>query len=202
MKALIYKFIYDTGLAPNPFGKYCTLALCTPNHRRAAQLNVGDWIIGHKGINGQFALVYAMELTQPILTLDEYYKNSKFDYKKPDRYGSSKQMAGDNMYFIKNGVYTQDKKAFYHTDFDTQKSDIRGNRVFISENFYYLGENFNLGFPYKFEELVCKSRNIKYFCNTKILNRFIQWLKKNYKPKMNGMPLDFIESNKCKGKCK
>lgn len=39
-----YKITRDYGFAPNPFGKYCSLACCKPHVRRKAI--VGDWIVG------------------------------------------------------------------------------------------------------------------------------------------------------------
>lgn len=48
---------FETGLAPNPFGRWCTLAVCTPNHCNA-QLEIGDWIVGHSEINECNKLIY------------------------------------------------------------------------------------------------------------------------------------------------
>ena len=58
----IYSYVlrYDDGVAPNPYGGVCTLAICKPVIRKKAQ--VGDWVIG----TGSFelglgdTLVYAM----------------------------------------------------------------------------------------------------------------------------------------------
>jgi hypothetical protein len=51
----------DSGLAPNPFWGWCTLAVCTPNHQGSAG-KLGDWIAGFspKGTGHRF--VYAMAL--------------------------------------------------------------------------------------------------------------------------------------------
>jgi len=200
MKALSYKIIYDTGLAPNPFGKYCTLALCTPNHGIAARLKIGDWIIGHKGVNSKYpdySLVYAMEITEPVLSLDEYYSDKRFNYKKPDKNGTEKQKAGDNMYYLENGELIQDPKAYYHTDKEDKVKDIRGNRVFISDNFYYLGKEADSEFPNKYNSLVCKTRKFRYssYEDEKTLIAFIKWLKENKDPKMNAEPLSFKSKN-------
>ena len=45
IKYLFYKMTHDSGFAPNPFGKYLTLAACTPNHSKS-RIDVGDYIIG------------------------------------------------------------------------------------------------------------------------------------------------------------
>jgi hypothetical protein len=199
LKALICKIIYDTGLAPNPFGKYCTLALCTPNHGHAKQLKKGDWIIGHSGIKNNFKLLYAMRLSENMISLDEYYKDSRFKYKRPNKFGSKEEKAGDNMYHLVNGIYEQDKKAFYHTTNDKIEKDIKGNRVFISDYFFYLGEKRDNNFPELFPRLICNSRNFNYVYDEKLINKFVKWLENNFKLRMNAKPCDFMKNiDKCK----
>ena len=69
----IYSYVlrYDDGVAPNPYGGVCTLAICKPVIRKKAQ--VGDWVIG----TGSFelglgdTLVYAMKITE-VLSFKEY----------------------------------------------------------------------------------------------------------------------------------
>lgn len=48
MTERIFRYVvrYDNGTAPWPFGDICSLAICKPAIRRAAQ--VGDWIIGFR----------------------------------------------------------------------------------------------------------------------------------------------------------
>jgi len=41
-----YLVEHDFGLAPNPFGGYCTLTVCKPIIRKSSKLRIGDWIIG------------------------------------------------------------------------------------------------------------------------------------------------------------
>ncbi|MBK9047533.1 MAG: hypothetical protein IPL74_12755 [Bacteroidetes bacterium] len=45
---IMYSYLieHDLGLAPNPFGKYCTLAVCKSEIRKSKKLSIGDWIIG------------------------------------------------------------------------------------------------------------------------------------------------------------
>jgi len=198
MKALIYKIIYDTGLAPNPFGKYCTLALCTPNHGHAKQLRTGDWIIGHSGTDGNFKLIYAMRLTENMISLDEYYNDNRFTYKRPNRFGSKVEKAGDNMYYLEKGLYVQDKYAYYHRKIVDKEKDIYGNRVFISDYFYYLGKKSNINFPKLFPALVCKTRNFNYVYNENLIDKFVKWLENNFVFKMNANPISFgNEDNNC-----
>ena len=77
--ARLYSYVvrWDTGFAPNPFHGFCTLALCKPQVRNAAE--VGDWIIGtgSKGNKLAGVLVYAMRVTE-ILTFNEYWHDDRF----------------------------------------------------------------------------------------------------------------------------
>lgn len=41
MRLCSYTVVHGTGFAPNPFGRYCTLAACTPNHQ-GIKLSQGD----------------------------------------------------------------------------------------------------------------------------------------------------------------
>jgi len=56
----------DSGAAPNPFWGVCTLVICKPAIRRAAQ--VGDWVVGagsgHSRIGDiRGKVVYTMQVT-------------------------------------------------------------------------------------------------------------------------------------------
>ena len=102
----VYKLDHDTGMNPNPFGDYCTLAYCKHDMREiivkdvaAAKslhpgLSVGDigiWVIGiaakrldFKGSNRYGRIVYAMQVTE-LLTFDEYWVDPRFVSKRPNR---------------------------------------------------------------------------------------------------------------------
>jgi hypothetical protein len=109
-----YKLDHDYGLAPNPFGEYCSLAVCKSSIRKNKNLSVGDWIIGtgSKALGFEHYLIYAMQVTE-ILTFDEYWEDERFQYKKPVLNGSLIQMYGDNFYHTdKNtGEWIQDQSA-------------------------------------------------------------------------------------------
>jgi len=69
-----YCIPYDDGAAPNPFWGVCTLAICKPAIRRAAEK--GDWVVGTGSRNSPMGdisnqVVYAMEVIE-ILTMAEY----------------------------------------------------------------------------------------------------------------------------------
>jgi hypothetical protein len=80
-----YVVDHDLGFAPNPFGRFCTLAHCKfstsgrPNICELAQ--VDDWVVGTGGLSsasaGHGRLIYAMRVTEK-LTLRDYFNDSRF----------------------------------------------------------------------------------------------------------------------------
>ncbi|MGI6688762.1 MAG: hypothetical protein ACOX6Y_10570 [Christensenellales bacterium] len=99
----IYKLDHDTGVNPNPFGDYCTLAHCKDRMREKIAEDIkkfvnhtlsiadmGIWVIGiagkrldFNGSNRYGRIVYAMQVTE-VLTFDEYWKDPRFAYKQPN----------------------------------------------------------------------------------------------------------------------
>lgn len=153
MKIYSYVIEHDFGLAPNPFGEYCTLAVCKPKIRKSKNLKIGDWVIGtgskalEKASGKSFVgkLIYAMEVNE-IVTLQEYWDDERFQYKKPNLNGSLQSIYGDNIYHKDNdGKWIQSDSAHSFengvTNEEHLKIDIGGKNVLISDNFYYFGDN-------------------------------------------------------------
>ena len=134
-----YVVKHDQGFSPNPFGRYCTLAACTPN-RRKARLERGDWILGHTEKHKGQRIIYLMEVSE-VLNFQQYFADPRFAYKKPDHHKTWKELRGDNIYFIDNGEWKQHPEAMFHTDEASIKKDTDANKVFISDHFYYFGEH-------------------------------------------------------------
>jgi hypothetical protein len=88
MKICSYVIKRDTGLAPNPFWGYCSLAVCTPNHQRA-RLSSGDWIVGNSSVSDRQRLVYAMQIDE-VLGFDAYFRDPRFQQKSRIRTARSK----------------------------------------------------------------------------------------------------------------
>jgi hypothetical protein len=92
-----YVVHHDYGTAPNPFGRYCTLALCKygspewPNVVELAQK--GDWVAGTGGVGpdsaGHGRLIYAMRVDEKP-TLAEYANDARF----ADRADNLPELAG------------------------------------------------------------------------------------------------------------
>jgi len=79
MRLCSYTITHDAGFAPNPFGEYCTVAACTPNHQ-GVRLHRGDWLAGHATADRGQGLIYAMKVTE-VLNFDAYYNDPRFEYK-------------------------------------------------------------------------------------------------------------------------
>src|SRR5437868_6312610 len=99
MRLCSYVVQQDTGFVPNPFWGFCTCAACTPNHLNR-RLEPGDWLIGNSSADAgpERRLIYAMRISEPPMTFDDYYRDPRFAKKKA-RAGSWQEKCGDNIYF-------------------------------------------------------------------------------------------------------
>jgi len=153
MKIYSYVIEHDFGLAPNPFGGYCTLAVCKPKIRKSKNLKIGDWVIGTgskalENISGKCyvgKLIYAMEVNE-IISFEQYWNDERFQYKKPNLNGSLQSIYGDNIYHKDNNnkwIQLDSAHSFENglTNEKHLKKDISGKNVIVSENFYYFGDN-------------------------------------------------------------
>src|SRR5690349_13718477 len=97
MRLHSYVVARDFGFAPNPFFGVCTLATCKPRIRSTAE--IGDWVVGtgSKTQNRHKKLVYAMLVTE-AMTFDSYWRDPRFQLKKPNLRASKKFAFGDNIY--------------------------------------------------------------------------------------------------------
>lgn len=145
MRLFSYVVARDYGFAPNPFGGVCTLATCKPNIRQNAM--VGDWIAGLASVDycRVPSLVYVMRVDE-VLTYDAYWDDPRFQFKKPSRSGSVKQLFGDNIYRRDEaGVWRQ---ADSHHSLEDGASnprnidnDTKSHGVLIGPRFAYWGSS-------------------------------------------------------------
>ena len=198
MSYFSYKIEHDFGLAPNPFGGYCTIAVCKPTIRNNKNLKIGDWIIGTGSakLNNLHHLIFAMQLEEKI-TLDDYWNDIRFQYKKPVINGSLMQMYGDNFYHydIKKKKWIQEDSAHSLTNGKANsghvKIDTSGKYVLISQNFYYFGDN-SILLPKKYWDICSEGRNMKGpSIPPKKAANFIIWLQGNYKVGIHGDPINW-----------
>ncbi len=133
----------DAGSAPNPFWGVCTLVICKPKIRRAAQ--VGDWIVGTGSSrspigNIQDRLVYAMRVTKKM-TMRDYddWAREERPEKIPDlRGGDWRHRRGDAVYDYSE-LPPRVRKGGPH-GLEHREHDLKGEYALLSEHFYYFGD--------------------------------------------------------------
>jgi len=204
---VVYSYLieHDLGLAPNPFGQYCTLAVCKSEIRKSKKLAIGDWVIGTgsralEDTTGKKLidkLIYAMEVTERI-TLEEYWDDPRFQYKKPVMNGALVTMYGDNFYHKDtNGNWIQEDSAHCKLDGTCHpehlKKDTGGNNVLISERFYYFGDKAPV-IPNELIKICHTTQGQKKITN-QLADDIVNWVKNNFHTGIHGDPLNWIENN-------
>jgi hypothetical protein len=185
MRLLSYVVTHDAGFAPNPFWGFYTLAACTPNHMgvRAKQ---DDWILGNSSLDTGQRLIYAMQISE-ILDFDNYFRDERFAKKKAN--GSSwQERCGDNIYFRSRAGRWSQARTFYHTEAGRIEQDTRHPRVFVSDYFFYFGEDAP-EIPHKYAALI-QSRQGCTWHEGKLVETFIDWLEGNDNSGLRGLPRD------------
>lgn len=208
LKIYSYLVDHDFGLAPNPFGNYCTLAVCKGNIRKSSRLNVGDWIIGtgsralERTSGKKFIgkLIYAMQVEE-ILPMENYWLDERFQFKKPVLNGSLVKMYGDNFYHKNaDNEWIQENSAHSLHDGTPNekhvKKDTRGVNVLISRRFFYFGDKA----PKIPEELkgVCHTGVGEKIIKPEFNERLLQWIATNFSQGINGDPINWIIYNQIK----
>ncbi len=139
-KLLTYIVTNDTGLAPNPYWGWCTLAVCTPNHQ-GARLKSGDRIAGFLSSHRQHRLLYAMEVSEKRIPMDKYFHDERFSAKRPNLLGDWKARCGDNFYSRNlDGTWRPHRNRF-HRGTDYLHKDTRSPFVFVAQRYWYFGRN-------------------------------------------------------------
>jgi len=191
MKLCTYVMTCDFGFAPNPFGSYCTLAACTPNHCRV-DLHKGDWLVGHSSAKRGQRLIYAMEILD-VLDLNSYYRDERFQCKKP-RYDRILQEAcGDNLYYRDQAGTWGRYKSGFHQNERHQEQDKNGNRVFIANHFYYFGRKSEKIPPY-LTGIIRKGPGCKCNHSEELVRAFVDWVQASYAPGARALPRDFDQA--------
>lgn len=195
-----YKVEHDYGLAPNPFGGYCTLAVCKPTIRDNKNLKLKDWIIGTGSakLKRLHQLVYVMQVDE-IISFNDYWRDPRFQYKKPVVNGSLVQMYGDNFYHQDKGTKKWVQSDSAHSlqggkpNKDHIKVDTGGKNVLISKTFYYFGDH-SVPIPKKYLEVCSEGRSMKGpGIPLNVADQFIQWVKDGFEPGIHGDPINWKE---------
>jgi hypothetical protein len=186
MRLCSYVVKNDKGFAPNPFGGWCTLAACTPNHQ-GLRLKAGDWVVGHSSAAAKHRLIYAMRVSE-VLDFDDYYRDPRFAAKKAQA-GGWKDRCGDNIYFRDRTGQWRRGLAFYHTQPDDIHRDTRYPRVFISNHFFYFGADAP-PFPDRYSALIQTRQGCTCRHKPTTAQAFVKWLENTYSPGRHGEPRD------------
>ena len=185
MRLCSYVVKNDTGFAPNPFWGCCTLAACTPNHQ-GVRLARGDWILGNQTAARGNGLVYAMEVAE-TLPFDDYYRDPRFEKKKPVPRGTWRKACGDNMYYRDSDDEWKQHPSRFHTSPGQMVKDQKYARVFISEVFYYFGKH-AVHIPKRFGALVRRRQGCSCRHDEAVVRRFVGWLRGRFEPGIHGLP--------------
>ncbi len=199
MNNFSYKIEHDFGLAPNPFGGYCTLAVCKSGIRSNKNLQVGSWIFGtgSQKLKNLNKLIYAMQVEEK-LTFNQYWNDPRFQYKKPIINGTLVQMYGDNFYHQDdNNTWIQENSAHSlgneKPNVNHTKRDVSGEFVLVSTNFFYFGDN-AIDVPKKFiKDIFCNGRGMRGpSISIESVGKFVTWLSENYeKGILHGDPVSW-----------
>jgi len=200
-----YSYIleHDYGLAPNPFGGYCTLVVCKADIRKSKNLAKGDWIFGtgskaiekQVGINCNKKLIYAMRVDEKI-NMNDYWHDLRFQYKKPIVNGSKLAMFGDNFYHINDetGEWVQENSPHSKEGSVNQKHlqiDVKGKNALISSEFFYFGSD-AIDIPVEHEGIIHATQGMK--CpEPSEGDSFLNWLYSNFETGIHGMPCNWSD---------
>jgi hypothetical protein len=208
MKIYSYMIDHDFGLAPNPFGKYCTVAVCKPKIRKSKNLKINDWLIGtgskslekSTGFKCVSRLIYAMQVSE-VIDLNSYWHDPRFECKKPVmRGGTLSTMFGDNFYYLdEDEKWVQIDCAHINIDGVYNKEhfrkDIGGKNVIISERFYYFGDNAPI-LPDHLINVCHTTQGEKIVRPDELATQFLEWLKSNFVTGMHGLPISWVRYGK------
>ena len=172
-----YCIRYDNGAAPNPFWGLCTLAICKPAIRRAA--NIGDWIVGTGSVNSPIGdisgmVVYAMRVTQKM-TMEEYdqYTRLESPNKIPQiNHADPRRWYGDSIYDF--SIPTPSLRPGVH-DEGNKCTDLNGEYVLLSDDFFYLGDR-PVPLPENLHGIVKQGQGHRSRANAPYVDDFICWI--------------------------
>ena len=196
----------DDGAAPNPFGGICTLAICKPVIRRTAK--PGDWIAGlgsKRAPSGDLSgkIVYAMKVER-VVTLRDYDRlvRSNSWPRLPDFETSDhRDRLGDCIYDFSSGSEPRLRRSVH--DHGNRKTDLSGQNVLISRDFYYFGKKAKK-LPSDLLGIVHQNQGHRKAANHRYFPRFEEWIRKSgwEVGKLYGDPdfeIDWDNLGGCKG---
>jgi hypothetical protein len=196
MKLSAYIVTEDTGFAPNPFGRYCTLACCKPTIRRCAKKN--DIVIGIASVDlpKPGHLIYAMRV-KCVLPYEEYWIDPRFANRKPTP-KTAISRRGDNIWYKVGRKWRVVPGAFH--DASLRRGDISGKNALIATEFFYFGRA-AIRVPKGFQSILATTQGHKNTTDSTIINDFWNWVRSSaFKPGRIAEPCDFAD-DACRAQC-
>ena len=181
VKLFTYIVCHDTGVAPNPFGGYCTLVICKPKIREKAK--VGDWVAGFGSVNAPSGdlsgkLIYAMKVTE-VHSMRDYDRLAKerWPVKVPARRCEVRR-CGDCIYynFSKNLIKAKQRPSVHGPSNITK--DLKGKNALVSNHFFYFGNN-AIDLPSKLSPIIHQGPGHRCPANNPYVDDFVKWVEKN-----------------------
>jgi hypothetical protein len=140
--------------------------------------------------------VFVMRIAE-MLTFDQYWKDPRFEEKKPSLFGSKKRAFGDNIYHHSSGSWVQEKSHHSHADGSENVANIRNdtqaNRVLIGNEFIYWGGSGPL-IPSAFRQPGSDIRAVRGHKNNFdafFVDKFVDWVRSQADVGQVGRPLDW-----------
>jgi hypothetical protein len=190
MKLSAYIITVDCGFAPNPFGRYCTLACCKPTIRRLAEK--GDIIIACTSSRAARPgyLVYAMRVKE-VIPYQKYWRDSRFAARKPSK-RTAISRRGDNIWHKDRAGNWQVCPGACH-DESHRERDTGGVNSLIGTEFFYFGRS-AIRIPSQFADMLAQTQGHKNTRDREKIDRFWDWVSK-VSPKSGRIdyPSDFTE---------
>jgi hypothetical protein len=157
----------------------CSLAICKPSIRRVAKKN--DWVAGLGSRNSPSGdlsrhLVYAMRVEE-VLTLKEYDQQAptRWPQRIPNVMSADLwDRLGDCIYDYSKGSPLQ--RPSVH-GVDNVETDIGGQNVLLSRDFYYLGRS-AIELPDHLHPICHQTQGHRSDSNADYLDAFVSWIRK------------------------
>jgi hypothetical protein len=187
MKLSAYIVKFDTGFAPNPFGRHCTLACCKPTIRRCAKKD--DIVVGTASARYPHAgkLVYAMRVAE-VLPYQRYWDDPRFRRRRPSPVTAISRR-GDNIWHKVGGRWRIAPGAVH--DLRHRNRDTGGVNALVATEFFYFGRE-AISVPDRFAGLLATTQGHKNTYDSEIIGRFWNWIGRSApKPGRIGDPLEF-----------
>lgn len=182
MREKIYRYVvrHDAGSAPNPFGNWCSLAICKAPIRRMAQ--VGDWLIGFRSRSAD-QVVYVMHIEER-LSFSEYWNDPRFASKRPDNNPCSDNIYGPD----ESGTLVWQTNDVHHPG--QKEDDLDGKWVLVSRKFWYFGDQ-SVQIPTELVHLIHQGVGYSVHKNRRPTDCDVlrQWLG-HWKTGIHGKPVD------------